>query len=67
MSRRSFGNLFASLVAILALGSGCSSNDPTVAENKSHEIKGVSSADQNARLSAQARARGAQVAPAPTR
>ncbi|SIO00502.1 hypothetical protein SAMN05444166_2000 [Singulisphaera sp. GP187] len=67
MSRRSFGNVFAPLVVGLALGSGCSSNDQTPVENKIHATRSFSDAELNAPLSPQARARGAQVAPAPTR
>ena len=67
MSRRSFGNVFAPLVVGLALGSGCGSNDQSTTEHKIHATKSFSAAELNAPLSPQARAKGAQVAPAPTR
>jgi len=67
MSRRSFGSVFASVVACLALGAGCGSADQGTMENKIHATKNFSSAELNAPLSAQARAKGAQVPPPPTR
>ena len=67
MSRRSLVNVFSPLVVGLALGSGCSSEVQTAAENKVHDTRSFSAAELNAPLSAQAKARGAQVAPAPTR
>lgn len=67
MSRRSIGGSFALLVAGLVLGGGCGSNDQGTVENKLHDTKSFSAEQLNAPLRPQARARGAQVAPAPTR
>lgn len=67
MSCRSFGFVFAPLFLGLALGSGCNSNSESTTEHKIHSTKSFSAEELNAPLSPQARARGAQVAPAPTR
>lgn len=67
MSLRSLGRLFVPLLGGLFLASGCSSNDPAITENKLHDTKSFTAAELNAPLSPQARARGAQVPPAPTR
>jgi predicted component of type VI protein secretion system len=67
MSCRSFAIVFTPLVAGLALVSGCSSNQPAMTENKIHDTRSFTAEQLNAPLSPQARAKGAQVAPAPTR
>jgi hypothetical protein len=67
MTRRSFERILAPLVVGLVVLAGCNPEGETTPEHKLHDTKAFSSEELNAPLSSQAKAKGIQVAPAPTR